>query len=86
MGIRQRVRRKNRRRQRSRARARRRAAMALWRPRCLECDILLVEDAFEADVWHCALCGSTFLRQGCHLLPQHDEIFFLVEDSLREAA
>jgi hypothetical protein len=60
--------------------------MAHWRPRCPACDVLLVEDAFEIDVWHCALCGSTFLRQGCHLLPQHDEIFFLVEDSLREAA
>ena len=82
MGSRNRATRKNRKRQRDRAHARKKASMARWRPRCAECDILLVEDAFEADVWHCALCGRTFLRQGIDLLPQHDEIFFLVEDAI----
>ena len=86
MGIRNRVQRQNRRRQRARAGARRRAGMAMARPRCSECASLLIEDAFESDIWHCALCGRTFLRQGADLLPQHDEVFFLVEQALREAA
>jgi len=86
MGIRQRARRKNRNRQRKRARARRRALMANWRPSCTLCEVHLVEDAFEEDVWHCALCGSTYLRQNLDLLPQHDEVFFMDSEALVEAA
>ena len=86
MGMRYCVSRNNRRRQKKRARARRRAEMANWRPSCPACEVHLVEDAFEEDVWHCALCGSTFLRQNLDLLPQHDEVFFMVSDVLVEAA
>ena len=86
MGTRSRNCRKNRRHQRRRARARRRAALALARPRCADCSALLVEDAFESDVFHCAPCDKTYLKQGPDLLPQHDEIFFLVEEALRRAA
>ena len=86
MGIKQCVRRKNRKRQKDRARARRNAEMANWRPRCVECEILLVEDAFETDVWHCALCGRTFLKQGIDLVSQHDEIFFSTDEAILEAA
>ena len=86
MGVRQRARMRNRKRQRKRARARRRALMAAWRPKCTVCDVNLVEDAFEEDVWHCALCGSTFLRQNLDLLPQHDEVFFMDSEALVEAA
>jgi len=86
MGMRHRASMKNRRRQKARARARRRALMANWRPKCTVCEVNLVEDAFEENVWHCALCGSTFLRQNLDLLPQHDEVFFMVGDNLAEAA
>jgi len=86
MGIRQRGRRKNRKRQKERARAHRAAQIAHWRPKCPGCGVKLIEDVFDEDVWHCAICGSTYLRQGLDLLPQHDEVFFLDTDALTQAA
>jgi hypothetical protein len=86
MGSRNRNSRNNRKRQKARASAHRKAEMANWRPRCAECEILLVEDAFETDVYHCALCGRTFLKQGIDLISQHDEIFFSTDELILEAA
>jgi ribosomal protein L37AE/L43A len=70
MGIRSRVSRVNRSKQKARARAKRRSLMALARPRCPECDAVLVQDATMPDLWDCSGCGVSLLKLGSEWLTQ----------------
>ena len=60
--------------------------MMLARPRCLTCGVALVEDASEAELWHCSVCGASFQREASVLVPRGDEVFFKDEELLRKAA
>ena len=91
MGMRSRARRDNRRRQKARARARREASMARARPRCPECDSILVQDEAMADLWNCAACGVSMLKLGSEWLTQIEPPIlsiaeYLPQEVVRKAA
>jgi ribosomal protein L37AE/L43A len=65
--------------------------MANARPRCPECDTILVQDEAMADLWNCAACGVSMLKLGSEWLTQIDPPVlsiaeFLPQGEARKAA
>lgn len=92
MGLRSRTSRANRKRRKERAHRRRVEGLMKARPRCRECQSIMVADEkSDLDIWSCGSCGKTFLRAGPGWLTELDsatsaEHEFAVVEFVREAA
>jgi ribosomal protein L37AE/L43A len=91
MGIRSRTSRDNHHRQKRRGKARRQVAMLFAKPRCPECEGILVEDAAMPDLWNCRDCGVSMLRMGSYWLTQIEApalslAEYVAHESARKAA